>query len=122
MIKLDEQLLYDLGLRDLLANHKNVILQAIYSELEGRVGASLVARMSDQQLDEFEAFTKAKDDPGAFHWLESNFPEYKSVVQDEFAKLRVELSDDRDAVVALSTLYVAKPGQVIAQRPSSSVP
>lgn len=67
MIKLDEQLLSDLGLRDLPADHKKVVLGAIYSELEGRVGAVLAGRMSKQQLDEFEAFIKADDKPGAFN-------------------------------------------------------
>lgn len=110
MIKLDDQLLSDLGLRDLPADHKNVVLRAIYSELQMRVGTTLAGQMSQQQLGEFDGLFKADDHQGAFNWLESNFPDYKAVVQDEFDKLRTEISDDRDAVTALSVLYAAKPG------------
>jgi hypothetical protein len=59
-------------------------LACIYAAMEMRVGMRLAAEMSDSQLDEFERFIDARDDAGAFKWLEYNFPHYKSVVAEEF--------------------------------------
>ena len=51
MIKLDDQLLADLGLGDLPQEHRRVLLKAIYEELEIRVGTAIAAQMSNRQLD-----------------------------------------------------------------------
>lgn len=107
MIKLDDQLLSDLGLSELPAPHAQLVLRAIYSELETRVGTMLANRMSNKQLIDFEAFIGVDDREEALAWLESNFPDYKSVVQGEFDKLRAELSRSRDAIIALSSLYAS---------------
>ena len=105
MIKLDDNLLAELGLRDLPAKRRDLVKRAIYSELEARVGAVLAGRMSNEQLNEFEAFIKVNNNKGAFGWLESNFPDYKTVVNDEFAKLRSEIMDTRDSITAVSACY-----------------
>ena len=91
MIKLDDNLLQELGLGTLPATEKDKFLKHIYETLEMRVGTRLAERMSDQQLDEFETFIDSKDDAGAFHWLETNFPNYKEVVAEEFEKLKGEI-------------------------------
>lgn len=91
MIRLDDNLLQELGLGSLPAAEKDKFLKHIYETLEMRVGTRLAERMTDQQLDEFETFIDRKDDQGAFHWLETNFPNYKEVVADEFEKLKTEI-------------------------------
>jgi hypothetical protein len=91
MIKLDNNLLEELGLGTLPAPEKDKFLKHIYETLEMRVGTRLAERMTDQQLDEFETFIENKDDAGAFHWLETNFPNYKEVVAEEFDKLKAEI-------------------------------
>lgn len=91
MIRIDESLLKDLGLETLSSEDKNSLLKHIYETLEMRVGVKLADQMTQEQLDEFEKYFEAKDDAGAFKWLESNFPNYKDIVQSEFEKLRDEI-------------------------------
>ncbi len=91
MIKIDESLLQEIGLNSLSSDDKNSLLKHIYETLEMRVGVRLADQMTQQQLDEFEKYFEAKDDVGAFNWLETNFPNYKEIVQEEFDKLKVEV-------------------------------
>src|SRR5216683_1378698 len=102
MIKLDENLLQELGLGALPAAEKDKFLKHIYETLEMRVRTRLAAKMTDQQLDEFEAFIDQNDDNGAFHWLETNFPNYKEVVAEEFEKLKTEIKTVSQDIVAAS--------------------
>jgi Protein of unknown function (DUF5663) len=103
MIRLDDNLLQELGLGTLPAEEKDKFLKHIYETLEMRVGTRLAERMTDQQLDEFETFIDRKDDAGAFHWLETNFPNYKEVVAEEFEKLKSEIKAIAPDVLAAAT-------------------
>lgn len=107
MIRLDQNLLDELGLGNLPDEHRRLVLRAIYSELELRVGSTLVRVMTKEQLNEFEALAAVKDDQLALAWLDANRPDYKSVVKDEFAKLRGEILDARGSIAALSACYAA---------------
>jgi len=102
MIKLDDNLLQELGLGSLPAAEKDKFLRHIYETLEMRVGTRLAERMTDQQLDEFESFIDRNDDNGAFHWLETNFPNYKDVVAEEFEKLKGEIKLVANDILAAS--------------------
>jgi hypothetical protein len=90
MIKIDDDLLFRVGLGSLSDELKNLALRTFYELLELRVGVALAERMTDEQLAEFEAFFKAKDDAGAFEWLSTNLPEYKDIVLSEFERLEAE--------------------------------
>lgn len=102
MIKLDDNLLQELGLGALPPAEKDKFLRHIYETLEMRVGTRLAERMTDQQLDEFESFIDRNDDNGAFHWLETNFPNYKDVVAEEFEKLKGEIKLVANDILAAS--------------------
>lgn len=91
-LKIDDSLLQELGLGSLPQHEKTSLLKHIYETLEMRVGMRLADQMTNEQLDEFERFFNAQDDAGAFHWLETNFPNYKDIVADEFAKLKKEVA------------------------------
>lgn len=91
MIKLDDNLLAEMGLGALQKEEKTAFLRHMYETLELRVGTRLAERMSEQQMSEFEQFINANDEQGAFTWLESNFPNYKDVVAEEFEKLKAEV-------------------------------
>src|SRR5882672_6689501 len=91
MIKLDDNLLAELGLHVLPPEEKKNLLRHIYETLEMRVGTTLAQQMTDAQLDEFEGFINANDEAGALRWLETNFPNYKEVVAQEFEKLKAEV-------------------------------
>lgn len=102
MLKIDNSLLQEVGLGDLPSAEKNSFLKHIYETLEMRVGIRLADQMSNQQLDEFERYFEAKDDAGAFKWLETNFPNYKDIVQQEFDKLKAEVAQSAPQILAAS--------------------
>lgn len=99
-LKIDDSLLDELGLKTLPPEEKTSLLKHIYETLEMRVGMRLADQMSNEQLDEFERFFNAQDDAGAFRWLETNFPNYKEIVADEFAKLKKEVGDTVPQILA----------------------
>lgn len=99
MIKIDADLLDRLGLGELDAEDKSLMLRHIYDTLEERVGVTLASAMSDPQLDEFEAYFEAKDDAGAFRWLSENFPDYQQIVQDIFKELVSEIESEVPALL-----------------------
>ncbi len=101
-IKLDQNLLVELGLGTLPDNEKKALLNHIYETLEMRVGMKLADQMSNEQLDEFEKYFEAKDDAGAFHWLETNFPNYKEIVESEYAKLKDEIKQSAPQILQMA--------------------
>lgn len=102
MIKIDNSLLAEIGLGGLPDAEKNSFLKHVYETLEMRVGIRLADQMSNEQLDEFERYFEAKDDAGAFKWLETNFPNYKDIVQQEFDKLKAEVAQTAPQILAAS--------------------
>ena len=102
MFQLDDNLLKELGLGDLPAEEKNKMLAHIYETLELRVGMTLAEKMTDAQLDEFEAFIDRNDEDGALKWLETNFPNYKDTVADELGKLKEEIRTQAPAILDAS--------------------
>jgi predicted RNA-binding Zn ribbon-like protein len=107
MIKLDENLLKELGLDALPKEEKGNFLKHIYETLEMRVGTRLAERMTEAQMTEFEQFIQNNDEQGAFQWLESNFPNYKEVVAEEFEKLKAEITTVSGDIVAASQAEAA---------------
>lgn len=119
MIKLDDDLLQELGLAALPPEEKKKLLAHIYETLEMRVGMKLAERMSDAQLTEFEQFIDRNDEAGALHWLETNFPNYKDVVTSEFDVLKKEIAQVVPQILASS----AQQGQVQPQgAPAAGMP
>lgn len=99
MIKIDHNLLTELGLGDLPVEDKNRLLAHIYETLEIRVGMTLAKQMSEEQLSEFESFIDKKDDKGALSWLETNFPDYKSVVAQQLESLKSEIKQSSQKII-----------------------
>ncbi len=121
MIKLDDDLLQELGLAGLPAEEKKKLLAHIYETLEMRVGMKLAEQMSDAQLSEFEQFIDRNDEAGALHWLETNFPNYKDVVAAEFENLKGEIGQVAPQILAASQQAPAvQPGQ--PQQPQAAYP
>jgi len=98
-INLDENLLKELGLDSLPDAEKDSLFSHIYETLETRVGMRLADQMTDEQLAEFDKFYQAKDESGAFHWLETNFPNYKEIVQNEFNNLKEEVKQSAPQIL-----------------------
>jgi len=102
MIKLDDDLLKELGLDTLPPEEKKKFLAHIYETLEMRVGMKLAEQMTEAQLTEFEQFIDRNDETGALRWLETNFPNYKDVVAQEFEKLKQEVKQIAPQIIAAS--------------------
>lgn len=100
MIKLDSDLLDELGLGSLPLDKKNSLLQHWYETIELQVGMTMAERMTAEQLDEFEVFIDSKDEAGALRWLEEAFPDYKDVVAAVFADLKAEVAANVDRILA----------------------
>lgn len=111
MFQLDDNLLQELGLGSLPPSEKNKMLAHIYETLELRVGMRLADQMTDAQLDEFEKYIDNNDEAGALKWLETNFPDYKSVVADELEKLKGEVRAQAPSIVD-ATMAEVKSGDV----------
>ena len=120
MFKLDDNFLIELGLGALPPVEKNKMLAHIYETLEMRVGMRLAEKMTNEQLDEFEAFINNNDEAGALKWLETNFPNYKQVVAEELEKLKSEIKQAAPQIVqqALAEAGNASP----APEPQAYVP
>lgn len=114
-LKLDDNLLVELGLGGLPAEEKKAFLAHIYEKLELNVGVKLAEQMSEQQLSEFEQLINAGDESGAFRWLESTFPGYKEVVAEEFEKLKNEIRPLAPQILAASQ-------QSAAANPATAAP
>src|SRR5689334_21561015 len=120
MFKLDDNLLRELGLATLPVAEKNKMLAHIYETLEMRVGMKLAEQMTNEQLDEFEAFIDRNDEAGALKWLESNFPNYKQVVADELENLKGEIKAAAPQIVAASTAEGQQPLPPAAPQPPTN--
>jgi len=110
MFQLDDNLLKELGLGELPAEEKNKMLAHIYETLELRVGMRLAEKMTDAQLDEFEAFIDRNDEDGALKWLETNFPNYKDTVAEELNKLKDEIKAQAPAIMEATMAEQAAQG------------
>jgi hypothetical protein len=123
MIKLDDNLLVELGLSGLPKEEKTAFLKHMYETLEMRVGTKLAEKMSDAQMTEFELFINSNDEQGAFHWLEANFPNYKDVVAAEFETLKVEVKPLAAQILASSTAHSQQTQQTQqTQQPQQAQP
>jgi hypothetical protein len=122
MIKLDDNLLAELGLQALSPDDKKRMLTHVYETLEMRVGMELAKQMSDAQLNEFEEFINRNDEAGALRWLETNFPNYKDVVQAEFEKLKMEIRQVAPQIVHDAAVAAQNQQQVPGQLPQQPVP
>src|SRR3546814_13773934 len=100
MFKPDANRLRELGLGALGPDDTRAMLGHIYETLEMRVGMTLAQQMTNEQLDEFEAFIDSNDEAGALKWLETNFPNYKQVVADGLEKLKGEIKTQAPQIVA----------------------
>jgi Protein of unknown function (DUF5663) len=69
---------------------RSAMLDYISRTLDIRVVASLQAKMSEEQREEFRRFSVLGDTPARL-WLERNFPNYINVMQVEFDNLCADI-------------------------------
>lgn len=99
MLRIDNELLQELGLGDLPMEEKDLLLSQIAEQLELRVGTRLAENMSEEQKEEFDTnYIQQGDEQGAMEWLEKNFPGYPEVVEEELGKLKEELKQQSGTI------------------------
>lgn len=103
MLQIDDKFLETLGLGALPQEEKEKMKAHVYETLEMQVGMRLASGMTDEQLNEFESLMNNNDESGALKWLESNFPNYKQVVAEEFEKLKGEIKEAAPHILSEST-------------------
>ena len=92
MIRLDADWLRSIGLGALSSDTANEMLAFARGELELRVGRRLAARLTKEQLDEFEALIDSGDEAASLAFIEQTSPDRTSIVVEEFDRLSTELS------------------------------
>lgn len=99
MLRIDNDLLKEVGLGDLPMEEKSLLVTQIHEQLELRVGTRLAEKMSEEQKEEFDTnYIQQADEKGAMAWLEKNFPDYPEVVKEELQKLKEELKQQADTI------------------------
>lgn len=91
MFQLDDQFLQDVGLGNLPDEQKQAFLQHTYETLEERVGTRLADSLSDEQLEEFEAFASQNEEK-TYGWLNANVPNYQN--EEEYKQLASSAPQD----------------------------
>jgi len=99
MFQLDDKFLQDVGLGNLPDEEKKAFLQHIYDELELRVGTKLSEGLSEQQMNEFEAFVD-RDEDKVRAWFEKNLPEYAGL--PDFQQLKASAPADVPEIAVMS--------------------
>lgn len=107
-IALNTTWLDDLGLGALPPDIANQLLADVAKTIEMNVGIRLAEKMSEDQLDEFESFIDHCDEAGAFSYLESNLPDFRSVVAAELGGIHDQLRSDGPRLIAEFVTAVAE--------------
>lgn len=98
-MKIDYQLLEEIGLGALSQEAKDSLLRHLVDRLELNVGTVIASQLTDEQIDEFEKLVDNPDQSVALTWLQANYPGYKDVVKNELDKLKQELKTNADAIL-----------------------
>lgn len=108
-MKIDYQLLAELGLSALSEDGKDSLLRHLVDRLELNVGTVIASQLNDEQIDEFEKLVDGQDQSAALSWLQQNYPDYKEVVKTELNKLKTEIKANAPAILAADQSDAAKP-------------
>ena len=100
MIKLDQELLVSLGLGNLSEKDQKDLLNHMLETLQMRLGLRLTNQMTEEQFNEFQIYADNQDQASTFKWLETNFPNYKEITQNEFDNLCEEVKQSSAAIIA----------------------
>lgn len=98
-MKIDYELLEELGLGELSQDAKDSLLRHLVDRLELNVGTVIASQLTDEQIDEFEKLVDNPDQNVALKWLQANYPGYKDVVKSELDKLKQELKSNASAIL-----------------------
>lgn len=99
MKPLDETIFDDTGLSSLTPEQKTRMLTYVEQTLLTRVGIRLTTDASKEQLDEFMKVSEQDDDEVTLKWLAESFPNFQTIVEEELAEIKTDLTDVAEEVL-----------------------
>jgi len=75
------------------------LLKEVNEELDGRVGAAVMAELDDEQMEEYGKIEDSLSDGDAVKWLEERIPDLSQIVQDEVDIILGDLAEKADTLV-----------------------
>lgn len=91
MIKIDSDLLDELGLAELSIDEKNDAIETIKHTLDERVGDRAIDSLTDNQTEELEKQMVGGTAEGTAEWLQKNVSDYQNIVNEEFEKIKNQI-------------------------------
>ena len=96
MTQLDTTFIDEAGLASLSDEQKETMLAYVYKTLYARMGIRFATDATEEQLAEFEQ----QDEANIATWLETAFPNYDEVAEEELAIIKTELTEMAPDVLA----------------------
>lgn len=100
MTPLDSDFLARVGLGDLPDDAKSSLLTTLADELETRIGAALVARLTESQLTEFNGIIEAGREAEARQWLQDAVPGHHFIATSQQVILEMKLAAEAPQIRA----------------------
>lgn len=99
MTPIDNAFLDSLGLQDVPADEKQLMIADIQETLAERIGSRAEGLLDEAKLDELDKV--AENNPaGVKDWLYANLPNYQQVVEEEVAKIKEEILSQVPGILA----------------------
>ncbi len=96
MVQVDEQFMQEVGLAQMPMAQKRAFMEHAQEELEVRVGQSVGAYLTDEQLLQFEQIAEPVE---AAKWLERFVPNFREIVNGIFQNFKQELLRERQKIL-----------------------
>ena len=98
MVKIDEDLLKELGLEGLNEQEKQDVYARFYKTLENKVGMRVARELNEEQLEKFEEYSSKHNDEETAEWIKQAVPNYEQIVTEEFETMKTEIKDMQKGV------------------------
>jgi hypothetical protein len=110
MIKIDEQLLVELGIHT-GSELDNRSIENISSMLETNVSLRMLNELGEEKVDELSKLIDEADEEAANKWLEANYPGYQEIIKEEFQLIKKDIdAQNTDADRVLNQILSERQG------------
>jgi phenylpyruvate tautomerase PptA (4-oxalocrotonate tautomerase family) len=99
-MQFDEQFFQQIGLGSASDEERAEIIKKLADLVQGRVAMRLSEVLGEHQLEQFDNLLETQGDEAASAYIESVYPTYGNLVQEEIDKAKQELAGDVTAVAA----------------------
>lgn len=96
MVRVDEEFMREIGLDQMPLAEKQAFMSHAKEELEVRVGQSVGAYLTDEQVEEFERIVEPVQ---AAAWLDRYVPNFREIVNTVFQNFKQELMGERQKIL-----------------------